>query len=304
MATAVSNALNVLLNRSRRRIDARWLVVLAAVLFSTGGAAVKGTTLSGWEVACLRSGIAFVALILLVPSCRKGWNARTAMVAVAYAATLILFVQATKLTTSANAIFLQAVAPLYLLVLAPWLLKEPVHRRDIGFMFAMAAGLALLFFAQGAPTAIAPNPFKGNLLGACSGITWAFTLLGLRALARTDGGESATGAAAMGNLFAFLGCAAFALPLDNVSSTDWWIVIYLGTVQVALAYFFITYALARVSALEASLLVLVEPVLNPVWSWWLHSETPGPLALLAGVLIVTATVVRTLSTKEPPQSSS
>ncbi len=280
------------------RIDARWLIVLAAALFSTGGAAVKGTTLSGWEVACLRSGIAFVALMVLVPGCRKGWNLRVALVAVAYAATLILFVLATKQTTSANAIYLQAVAPLYLLVLAPWFLNEPVQRRDVGFMVAMAAGLALLFFSQDAPTAIAPNPFRGNVLGACSGVAWAFTLLGLRALARVDGGASATGAAAMGNLFAFLACAAFAFPLENVSATDWWIVIYLGTVQIALAYFIVTMAMARVPALEASLLILVEPVLNPVWSWWLHGETPGSLALVAGVLILMATAIRTLSTKQ------
>lgn len=277
------------------RLDARLLIVIGAVLFSTGGAAVKGTTLAGWEVACLRSGIAFCAMLLLIPACRRGWTLRTAGVAVTYAATLILFVQATKLTTSANAIFLQATAPLYLLFLAPWLLREAIEPRDLGFMLAMAVGLALLFVAQAEPTATAPAPVLGNMLGAASGLTWALTLLGLRALARSEGDSSATVAAAMGNLFAFALCAAFALPIAAISAADWWILLYLGTVQIALAYLLVTYAMARVTALTASLLILVEPMLNPVWSWWLHGEAPGAMALVAGGLILAATAWRTLA---------
>ncbi|MFK8015246.1 MAG: DMT family transporter [Gammaproteobacteria bacterium] len=280
------------------RVDARLLIVIGAVLFSTGGAAVKGTSLGGWEVACLRSGIAFVAMMLLIPACRQSWNLRAALVAVTYAATLILFVQATKLTTSANAIFLQATAPLYVLILAPWLLREPIERRDVGFMLAMAVGLVLLFVSAETPTQTAPAPALGNLLGAASGITWALTLMGLRALARRDGDSSATTAAAMGNLLAFALCAGFAFPIQEISSADWWILLYLGTVQIALAYLLVTYAMARITALTASLLILVEPMLNPVWSWWLHGETPGALALVAGALIIAATAWRTLAARQ------
>ncbi len=280
-------------------IDARLLIVFAALLFSTGGAAVKSTTLGGFEVAFLRSGIAFVALMLLVPACRRGWHWRTGLVAISYAATLILFVLSTKLTTSANAIFLQATAPLYLLFLAPWLLREPIVARDIGFMLFMALGLIMLFAGQNTATLIAPDPARGNLLGAASGASWAVTLLGLRALARRDGGDSAATAAAMGNLVACVGCAAFALPLGHIGTVDWVAVVYLGIVQIALAYWIMTYALARVNALEASLLILVEPVLNPVWSWWLHGESPGPMALGAGALIIAATAARTFTTRTP-----
>ncbi|MEO1576250.1 MAG: DMT family transporter, partial [Pseudomonadota bacterium] len=178
------------------RLDPRLLIILGAVLFSTGGAAIKGTTLGGLEVACLRSGVAFIALMLLVPACRRGWNLRTGLVALSYATTLVLFVTATKLTTSANAIFLQSTAPLFLLVLSPWLLAEPVRRQDLGFMAAMSLGLLLLFSTSAEPSDMAPNPALGNALGAACGVTWALTLLGLRALARDDNGQSATVAAA------------------------------------------------------------------------------------------------------------
>ncbi len=285
------------------RFDPRLLIVLGAALFSTGGAAIKGTSLSGVQVACLRSGVAFIALMLLVPACRRGWNARTALVAASYASTLVLFVLATKLTTSAHAIFLQSTAPLFLLVLGPWLLREPVRRDDLGFMLAMTAGLVLLFVGQAQPSDIAPNPALGNALGAACGATWALTLVGLRALARRDGGQSATAAAAIGNLMAFVACAVVAFPVTAITGGDVVAIAYLGIVQIALAYVLVTRAIARVTALEASLLILVEPVLNPVWAWWLHDEWPGGLALAAGALILLATAARTRRDAPGPNNS-
>jgi len=100
----------------------RLLLVMAALLFSTGGAAIKSTSLTAWQVASFRSGVAAFVLLAAVPEARRGWSWRITPVAAAYAATLILFVLATRLTTAANAIFLQSTAPLYVWVLAPCLL--------------------------------------------------------------------------------------------------------------------------------------------------------------------------------------
>jgi drug/metabolite transporter (DMT)-like permease len=69
---------------------------------------------------------------------------------------------ANRLTTAANTIFLQSTAPLYLLILAPWLLKEPVRRQDLGFMITVAAGLALFFVGVEQPIVTAPDPDRGN----------------------------------------------------------------------------------------------------------------------------------------------
>src|SRR5262249_5920716 len=114
-------------------LGSRLLVMSAAILFSTGGAAIKGTTLSPWQVACFRSGIAAIALATFLPEARRNWTWRLASVGMAYAATMIAFVCATKLTTAANAIFLQATAPLYVLLLAPLLLGEKARRSDLLF---------------------------------------------------------------------------------------------------------------------------------------------------------------------------
>ena len=276
------------------RVDPRLLIVLAAVLFSTGGAAIKATELGAWQVAALRSGIAFVALLLLVPAARAGWSWRIVPVALAYAATLTLFVLANKLTTAANTIFLQATAPLYVLVLGPLLLREAIRRADLTYMLVLAVGLALFFVSVDTASTTAPSPLAGNALAALSGVAWALTLLGLRWAARHAAGNGAAAAATLGNLLTFLVCAAWAFPLGDVSVVDWWTVIYLGVIQIALAYALFTAAMNRVPAFEASLLILVEPVLNPVWAWLVHAERPGALALLGGAIILAATLVRTL----------
>ena len=158
-------------------------------------------------------------------------------VAVAYAATLISFVTATKLTTAANAIFLEDTAPLYLVLAGPLLLKERVRRVDLFVTALIAAGLALFFSAGEGPTAIAPNPARGNLIGAGTGtgITWAITIAGLRWLSRGNDGSAALATAAIGNNLAAIATLPFAWPFHAAHVTDWLAVGYLGVFQVGLA---------------------------------------------------------------------
>ena len=159
---------------------ARLMVLAAAVLFSTGGAAIKATSLSGWQVASFRSGFAALALLAFLPRSRRLPTSPMWLVGVVYAATLVLFVTATKLTTSANAIFLQDTSPLYVLLLSPFVLGERVRRADVLFMLALAAGLLAFFLGHHQPLDTAPNPFLGDLVAAASGVTWAATIIGLR----------------------------------------------------------------------------------------------------------------------------
>jgi drug/metabolite transporter (DMT)-like permease len=270
----------------------RLQLLAAAVLFSTGGAAIKAASLTGWQVACFRSAVAAGAILVLLAPARRNWSWRVPAVGCAYAATLVLYVLANKLTTAANAIFLQDTAPLYLLLVGPWLLKEPVHRSDLAWMLALAAGVALVFAGQQAPQRTAPDPLRGNLIALASGISWALTLAGLRWLG--GGRGSGLAAVAAGNLLACAVCLPAALPVEAASSADWLIVGYLGIFQIGLAYVFLTRGMRGVPALEASLLLLAEPALNPLWSWWLHGERPANLALAGGALILAATAARIL----------
>ena len=272
----------------------------AAVLFSTGGVAVKSIAFSGWQVAALRSGIAAAALALFVPSTRRRWDLKTLAVSSTFAATMILFILANKNTTAANAIFLQAAAPLYLLVLAPLLLKEPVRRADIIAMVAIAAGLVLVMSGTDAPTTISPHPRLGNVMAVLSGVALAFTTIGLRWLGGMEEGEARKDAVLVcGNFMSFAICIPLTLPFIGVGAFDWALITYLGVVQIGVAYFLVMRGLRGVPAVEASLLMMVEPALNPIWVWLIHGEAPGGLSLLGGAIILAASVGRALADKQP-----
>ena len=277
------------------RSTARLQLAGAAILFSTGGAAVKAVDFTGWQITCLRSGIAAVAIWLMTRQARGVWTGRHLVVGVAYAATLTLFVLANRLTTAANAIYLQSTAPLYLAILAPLLLREPTRRRDLAFMAAVGVGLAFFFVGVDRPVESAPDPLRGNLLATASGLTWALTVCGLRWMGSAGAGRgSAAVAVVAGNLIASLGALPFALPFGSHEPSDWALIGYLGVFQIALAYVLVTRALESIPALEASLILLIEPVLNPVWAWMFQGERPGAWALVGGGVILGATGVRSV----------
>ena len=275
----------------------RLRLVAAAALFSTGGAAIKATALTSWQVASFRSAVAAVAVALLVPAARRGWGWRVLLVSLVYAATMILFVLANKTTTAANAIFLQSAAPLYVLVLAPLLLHERPARSDLATMAVIAVGLALVLRGVPPAAATAPDPALGNLLATASGVSWALTMIGLRWIgareAAGSGGGSALATVVGGNALACLLCLPLALPVASAAPIDWAVVGYLGVFQIGLAYLFLARGIAGVPALEASMILLVEPALNPIWAWLVHGERPGVLPIVGGTLILSATVVRT-----------
>lgn len=272
---------------------ARLRLVLAAVLFSTGGAVIKATALTGWQVASFRSGIAALTILLLAPEARRGWSRATFLVGISYAATLVLFVVANKLTTSANTIFLQSTAPLYILILSPLILRERIRGRDVAFMVAVGIGLALFFIEREPPRATAPDPVLGNVLAAVSGLTWAFTVIGLRWLGSHATANAAFPAVVAGNLMAFLVALPLALPVAGAAPSDWLTIAYLGVFQIGVAYILLARGIRHLSALEASVLLLVEPALNPIWSWAMHGETPSAWALAGAAVIFGATTIRT-----------
>lgn len=265
----------------------------AALLFSTGGVAIKALSLNSWQVASFRSVLAAAALYLLLPNARKGFKLSYFAPALAYAGMLITFVSATKLTTSANAIFLQSTAPLYLVFLGPLILKERARRADWLTLLILGAGLSLFFLGDEAPLQTAPHPFAGNLIGALSGVMWAFVVVSMRWLGtRSADPQAGMKVVILGNLLAFAACLPLALPVTGSTPTDWAILAYLGPIQVGLAYVLMTKGLQQVPALESSMILLVEPAINPIWTGLVLREVPAPLAILGGALILGGTLLR------------
>ena len=275
--------------------SARLQIIIVAILLSTSGVFIKGCSFSGWQVASFRAGSAAIALLLFLPGIRHQLNWRTMTVGIAYSGILILFVAANKLTTAANAIFLQDTAPLYLVLLGPLLLGETVRRQDVLFMFAMAAGLIMFFLGGDPPADSAPNPAMGNLLGVFCGLFWALTLLGLRWIAHDPRSNKYSGPAAImcGCVIASLATLPWALPVSDARVIDWGLVVFLGVFAIALAFVLLSSGMKKVSSLEASLILLLEPVLSPIWVWFAYGERPGPWALTGGSIILTATLLKT-----------
>jgi len=283
------------------RNAARLQAVAAAVLFSTGGAGIKVEAFSAAQVSCVRSGIAAVALLLWLRG-RVRWTPGTLAAGLVYAATLSLFVGATKLTTAANAIFLQSTAPLYLLLLAPLVLRERVQLRDVLYLAAIATGLVFCFAGTPGATATASNPALGTWLGAASGLAWALTLVALRIIGRGDANSTdAVAPVVAGNVLAVLVALPFALPFPRATAGEWLTLVYLGVFQIGLAYICLAGAIRHLPALEISLLLLLEPVLNPVWTWIVRGEEPGRWTMIGGAVIVGATIIKLLVDARRPE---
>jgi drug/metabolite transporter (DMT)-like permease len=284
--------------RSRARLE----ILFVALLFSTGGAAIKAAGFGSWQVAGLRSGVAAIAVWLLVPAARqfrRGSIGVTLATAVAYAATLILFVLANRLTTAASTIFLQSTAPLYILLLGPILLHEHIARRDLAFMAAVASGMVLFFVGRQPTFVTAPDPVRGNILATLSGLTYAGMLLGLRWMGTRSGSPAA--AVALGNLLAFLVALPAIFPLGSHGAVDWAVILYLGIFQIGLAYALLTRAIPHVPAFETALLLFLEPALNPLVAWLVHGEYPGGWALLGGAVIMAATGLKAWADRREDQ---
>jgi drug/metabolite transporter (DMT)-like permease len=266
------------------------LVFGAAVLWSTGGLFIKATSLSAFELSFGRSLLAAITIAIVTRREGFGLNRVSAITAILYAALLILFVAATKLTTAANAIFLQYTAPVYVLILEPLFYKERFRRRDLITVAACVGGMALFFVGK-----LRPQDVNGNLLALASGVCFALFFLLLRhAKARNVNRASS---AIYGNLIVVLICAPafFGAARRGISAPDIARISYLGIIQIGFAYLLFTLAMARgLRSLDASIVGYVEPVLNPVWVFLFIGERPSGWAMIGGAIIIASVVVHML----------
>jgi drug/metabolite transporter, DME family len=266
------------------------LVLGAAILWSTGGLFIKATTLSPIELSFGRCLFAAITVALFTRREGFGLNPISALSATIYAALLILFVIATKLTTAANAIFLQYTAPVYLLILEPLFYKEKFRLRDLITVMACVAGMSLFFLGK-----LKPQDIQGNLVALGSGLCFAFYFLLLRHAKTRDVNRASS--VIYGNLIVVVICApAFLAALRRgISPADFARVTYLGVFQIGLAYTLFTLAMARgLRSLDAGIVGYVEPVLNPVWVFLFLGERPSGWAIIGGAIIITSVIVHML----------
>ncbi len=271
-------------------------IVIAVLLWSTGGLFIKMTTLDSFAVNLGRS--FFAAITVAVFTYKKGLRLDkfTLLSAFLYAGTLSCFVYATKNTTAANAIFLQYTAPIYILIFAPFILKEKFRFSDLLTVVLCIAGMSFFFLEpQNAANTLAANVFAGNIAALASGLFFGlyFILLRHPKSLRVNPALSVF----YGNIIIVLLMLPFLAsnPPEQLTSNDFLAILFLGVFQIGIAYILFTKGIADgVRSLDASIIGFIEPLLNPVWVFVFVGERPSLWALLGGTIIIAAVISHTI----------
>lgn len=257
-------------------------LIIAALLFSTGGLLIKLIQLPGLAVAGGRSAIAAIVILLFIRRPKFTWSATQIGCAIAYCGTVMFFVLANKNTTAANAILLQYTAPVYIALLSYWILKERTTWLDWMTIALVLSGM-LLFLLDG----LSAGNWLGNIYALISAVAYAL----LAMLLRKQRDESPFESVLLGNILtAMIGLPAFFGQVPNANSVIG--LLLLGIFQLGLAYVLFTKGTKYVSALEVSLITVLEPILNPLWVVLTIGERPSILALIGGVIVIGAVIGR------------
>ncbi len=265
-------------------------VVVAALLWSSGGLLIKLVTFDAMQISFFRCAIAALVFFIAFRKDVLYANGFTFINALFYAAVLIFFVLATKTTTAANAIFLQSTAPIYVLIFEPILTKTSYNKINVITVLVCVLGMILFFIGK-----ITPEHFEGNIYALLAGVFFAAFFLGMK----KNKHEYQFSSIFYGNIIVALICIPFALEIKELSFSNLWMVSFLGVFQIAIAYIFFSQGLRRVFAIEASLLSLIEPVLNPVWVFIGYGEVPAFTAVIGGLIIIFAILTRTIIMGSP-----
>ena len=260
------------------------LLIVAALLWSSGGLLIKWVSAHPLAIACWRSVIGFFVILAWSQRIDLKPSLSTILGAICYAGTVTLFVVATKMTTAANAILLQYTAPIYVALLGRLVLQERPTNVDWLTMLLMSIGMVLFFLDKVTATGLI-----GNIVGALSGVCFAGFILATRKQAQASPIQSVI----YGNLITAVITLPFILHVQFSTSSLTGLIL-LGVFQLALPYIFYSVAIKRITAVESSLILVIEPLLNPVWVFFYSGETPGPNALVGGSLVIAALLLRNI----------
>ncbi|MHC6203054.1 DMT family transporter [Breznakiellaceae bacterium SP9] len=271
----------------KSRLIGECTVILAAALWSSSGLFIKLLDWHPFVIAGVRSFIAALFLLIvrqLFSRFRHGKNNRPFLITggLAYAATMITYVYANKLTSSANAILLQYSAPIWAAILSWIILREKPHWEHWAAL-AMVMGGLVLFFKD----SMGDGHIVGDCLSVLSGICFGLNSVCMRK--QKDANPQDT------LLFSHLACAACSIPLIflyppalTISSVS--VMLFMGFVQMGLASFLFSYSIKKVSAIQAMLCAMIEPILNPIWVLIFTSEQPTLNTLIGGGIIIFAVI--------------
>lgn len=261
-------------------------LVLCSLLWSSGGLLIKLVDWDPLAIAGARSALGLVTMLLILGVPRITLSLDQIMVALSYTATMVLFVIANKMTTSANAVLLQYTEPVYIIILGRWLLSdEKAGASDWICVAGILFGMVLFFFDE---LSLAAN--LGNLLAILSGVTFALTALFMR--------RQKEGRPADSLMLAHMLTVAVALPFvirsGAPSLTSVGGLALLGVFQMGIPSVLYGRGMRGVSAVGAAIITMLEPALNPLWVALIIGEFPSSRAILGGCIILFCVTARTV----------
>jgi len=265
-----------------------WYVFIAVLLWSTGGLFIKLTTLDAYQVTFFRSLLAAITVAALTYKNGLRINLFGIFASIIYATLLFLFVWATKKTTAANAIFLQYTAPVYILILAPFVLKEKFHFRDLLTVLLCIGGMSLFFVGQ-----LRIDDYQGNLAALGSGVFLGLYIMLLKHPQALKMNSTIT--VIYGNfLLAAINLPSGIAAFSTITPMDIFAVAFLGILQIGISYIlFIKGVTGGTRPLDASIIGFIEPLLNPVWVFLFIGEKPSNWAILGGAIIIATVAAHT-----------
>lgn len=261
-------------------------LIFSVVLGSTSGVLIK---LSNWDAMALNGARSLIAAVFVWAYLRHPnftWSRAQVGGAIFFALQTITFVQATKWTTAANAIFLQFASPVWVALFSIWLLGERPSRREWATIAAVGLGMLLFFGGELTQTGI-----WGNLVAVLSGICTALALIAMRA--QKDGSPTET--ILLGNLIA----AAIGLPFilfgdQPINAREISLIFYFGIFQLGLAFLIVSLVVKELSAIETILIQTLAPILLSLWVFLIIGEKPSPPAMAGAAIITTAVTLNAL----------
>lgn len=269
------------MDRSARR--ARLCILGAAALWSLAGVFIKALALNPLTIVFYRSLFAALFFAPLVKRRSGKLNAPLWVSALSYTAAVSAFVAANKLTTAANAIVLQYTAPIFVFIFARLIFREKISRPNLVALAVCTLGVGIIY----AGSAGLPD-VHGVGVALFSGLCFAIYMTNLRFLKNTD----ARWLTFVNNI----ACSLVLLPWIggalSLKAYDAAILVVMGVVQLGIPYFLFSKGLEQISLQEASLIVLVEPVLNPIWVAAAYGEVPAAATLAGGALILLSLAAR------------
>ena len=266
-------------------LKANGILIVAALMWSVGGLFIKLVELSPLAITGTRSLAAAGVLLIYLQKVKWYWNKYFIIGVISYASMMVLYVTSIRLTTAANAIFLEFTAPVYVVVLSYFILNERVTLFDILSIIVIFCGMGLFFFDE-----LTFEGFWGNILATIAGVCLGIVTVMLR-----KEKDSAFDMVFFGNLLTAILCLPFMFSGFNETVTvDWLIIFGLGVVQLGLPYILYTLALRYVHAIDAILVSMIEPILNPIWVFLFVGERIGEWAVYGGALVLFGSLGRAL----------